>query len=240
MNNSETYFKSSSGYCHCCRDASTFQSNHAWLRDYYLCKKCGSLPRERHLQHVLDTQVEGWESKIIHESSPSNDLIGQFCGRNYSYSHLSGDDGLNHEKIRPLKENLEFLSFGDETFDLFVTKDVLEHVFNPDIAASEIMRVLKPGGAHVFTTPIHRGLAKSYPRAALVDGKIIYLKDESYHGNPVGDGRSLVTWDYGDDFENLITNWSGFATETIIPAHNNLGIDGEYLEVFVTRKLTGR
>ena len=57
------------------------------------------------------------------------------------------------------------------------------------------MRVLKPGGAHVFTTPIHKGLAKSYPRATLIEGQVVNLKEENYHGNPVGDGRSLVTLD---------------------------------------------
>ena len=126
MNNTEAYFKSSSGYCHCCRGESTFHSNHAWLRDYYLCLKCGSLPRERHLQHILDTSFEGWENREIHESSPSNNLIGQFCGRNYSYSQLPDGDGLINEGIRALEENLEFLSFPENTFDLFITKDVLD------------------------------------------------------------------------------------------------------------------
>ena len=129
------FSKSTSGYCHCCRELSSFHSTHVWLRDNYLCIKCGSLPRERHLQYVFDTSFTGWESKEIHESSPSNNLIGQFCGRNYSCSQLPGGDGLVSEKIGTLNENLEFLSFQDDTFDLFITKDVLEHVFNPAIAA---------------------------------------------------------------------------------------------------------
>ena len=31
------------------------------------------------------------------------------------------------------------------------TQDVLEHVFQPDRALAEIMRVLRPGGVHVFS-----------------------------------------------------------------------------------------
>jgi hypothetical protein len=57
-----------------------------------------------------------------------------------------------------------------------------------------------------------------------------------FHGNPVGDGRSLVTWDYGDDFEDLLTKWSGYPVKTYVTRDRNLGLDGEYLEVFVCRK----
>jgi 2-polyprenyl-3-methyl-5-hydroxy-6-metoxy-1,4-benzoquinol methylase len=48
------------------------------------------------------------------------------------------------------------LTFGDETFDLTITQDVMEHVFNPEKAFQEIMRTTKSGGAHVFTTPLVR------------------------------------------------------------------------------------
>jgi SAM-dependent methyltransferase len=225
-----------SGFCHCCRKDTTFFSNHEWLRDNYLCTNCGSLPRERHIQRVLDTVFKGWESKLLHESSPSNDLIKQFCGSNYSCSQLPNDQGVQAFEMDCLAENLEFLSFPDETFDLFITKDVLEHVFNPDIAIREIMRVLKKGGAHVFTAPKHKVLKTSNPRAKLVSGEIVYLKEENYHGNPVGDGRALVTWDYGDDFEDLLFSWCGLKTETVLPSIHSFGLDGDYLEVFITRK----
>jgi SAM-dependent methyltransferase len=172
----------------------------------------------------------------IHASSPSNELIKQFCGSNYSCSHLPNDQGVQTFEMDCLSENLEFLSFPDESFDLFITKDVFEHVFNPDIASREIMRVLKKGGAHVFTAPKHKALKTSSPRAMLVSGEIVYLKEESYHGNPVGDGRALVTWDYGDDFEDLLFSWCGLKTETVLPSINSFGLDGDYLEVFITRK----
>src|SRR5690606_19255497 len=120
---------------------------------------------------------------------------------------------------------------------IFITQDVFEHLFNPDKAAKEIMRVLKPGGAHIFTAPKHKDLRESSPRARLENGREIYLKEKEYHGNPVGDGRSLVTWDYGDDFEVLLYSWCTSPTSTYITRDRSLGLDGEYLEVFVTRKL---
>jgi hypothetical protein len=95
---------------------------------------------------------------------------------------------------------------------------------------------LKPGGMHIFTAPKHKGIKKSYPRAKLTEGRVEYLLEEQYHGNPVGDGRSLVTWDYGDDFEHLLFEWSRCPTTTYVTRDRGLGIDGEYLEVFVARK----
>ena len=134
-------------------------------------------------------------------------------------------------------ENLEALTFADNTFDLFVTQDVFEHVFRPDLASQEIMRVIKPGGAHVFTAPKHKGLRQTRQRARFESGGIVHLLEEQFHGNPIGDGRALVTWDYGDDFELRLWEWCGYPTVTYVVRDRSLGIDGEYLEVFVTRKL---
>jgi hypothetical protein len=45
-----------------------------------------------------------------------------------------------------------------------------------------------------------------------------------------------VTWDYGADFEERIQGWSGYCTSTFNIRDRGIGIDGEFLDVFVTRK----
>jgi SAM-dependent methyltransferase len=50
-------------------------------------------------------------------------------------------------------ENLEALTFADGSIDLHITQDVLEHVVHPFTAFRKVARMLKPGGAHVFTVP---------------------------------------------------------------------------------------
>lgn len=181
--------------------------------------------------------MPNWAQSKIHESSPSNDFIARYAGNNYSFSHFFEgiQPGALHQGRRC--ENLESLTFPSESLDIFITQDVLEHVFRPDQAVLEILRVLKTGGVHIFTAPKHKFLKVSGPRATLADGQIVHLKPEEYHGNPIGDGRSLVTWDYGDDFEFLLHKWCGFPTITYITRDDHLGLDGEYLEVFLTRKL---
>lgn len=98
------------------------------------------------------------------------------------------------------------------------------------------MRVLKPGGVHVFTAPKHNHLLLSERRASLQDGVTSFLKEPMYHGNPIGDGRSLVTWDYGQDFENLLFKWTQCPTTTYVTRDDSLGLKGEHLEVFVMKK----
>jgi hypothetical protein len=68
------------------------------------------------------------------------------------------------------------------------------------------------------------------------DGQVDYLMEPMYHGNPVGDGRALVTFDWGNDLEALFESWTGVPVETRDTVDRERGIDGAYFEVFVMRK----
>ena len=233
------YFESmtaNSGYCPCCRKETVFREHGPWLRDEYLCDRCHSIPRQRHLALILSQWFPKWTHSSVHESSPSNPLLGRFC-RRYSYSHFFPDRERG-KTIRGVRcEDIERLTFPDGSFDIFITQDVLEHVFHPMQALRDIHRVLRPGGAHVFTTPKHAGLARSVQRAELDHaGAVHHLLEAQYHGNPVGDGKALVTWDYGDDFELLASEWVGAPVATFRTRDRSLGIDAEFNEVFVIRK----
>ena len=46
----------------------------------------------------------------------------------------------------------ELLPFPDETFDLVVMSEVIEHLMQPERATWEVARVLKPGGVFIMTT----------------------------------------------------------------------------------------
>lgn len=223
------------GYCHCCRITTSFYSKNSWLRDYYYCSNCHSVPRQRHIQYILDSNFLNWENLSIHESSPSNNLISRYC-TNYSSSQFLENIPYGEIENGVKCENLEDLTFSDNSFDLFITQDVFEHLNDPIKASSEIIRVLKPGGSHIFTVPKYSNISVSYPRIELDNGTIKHIHEPMYHGNPVGDGRSLVTWDYGLDFESLVHDWTNYDTQTFITKNWDLGIQGEFLEVFVTTK----
>src|SRR5437016_14407750 len=50
-------------------------------------------------------------------------------------------------------KNIEQLTFPDNSFDIVITSDVMEHVRLDERAHQEIQRVLKPGGIYLFTVP---------------------------------------------------------------------------------------
>lgn len=96
-----------------------------------------------------------------------------------------------------LCNDLEQLSFPGESFDLIITQDVLEHVANPVKALLEINRVLKHGGCHIFTVPLHEG-RKSLNRAGL---------SPVYHGDPLRSSGAFVYTDWGDDTGVIMDNF---------------------------------
>lgn len=116
----------------------------------------------------------------------------------------------------------------------------MEHVFDPETAFREIGRVLKPGGAHIFTVPLVNKAASTRRRARReTSGKILHLQEPGYHGNPVDPDGSLVTTDWGYDIASLITSTVGMPTIIIQIDDLDSGIRAEYIDIIVSLKLGG-
>lgn len=87
------------------------------------------------------------------------------------------------------------IPFDENTFDMVIHSDTLEHVPNPVHALYECRRVLKKGGALCFTIPIIIG-RMSRSRQGLV---------ESHHSNSKKIAHDyLVQTEYGADFWTTI------------------------------------
>ncbi len=229
----------SSGHCSTCDCEVDFVAYDTWLRDHFVCSNCGSIPRERALMVVIDTYFPNWRDSIIHESSPFNRgasvRLAKECSKYLTSQFLpEHSPGSIVGGIRC--ENLEALTFADESIDLHITQDVLEHVFHPSKVFSEIARTLKPGGMHIFTVPLVNKSSPSKLRVGINNDKIVHLAPEIYHGNPIGDGRSLVTVDWGFDICQHIFDSCGLFTQLIHIDDLTRGIRAEYIEVLITFK----
>jgi SAM-dependent methyltransferase len=134
-------------------------------------------------------------------------------------------------------ENLEQLTFPDNTFDLFVSQDVMEHIFDLKKAFQEIARVLKPGGAHIFTVPIINKGNKSESWASRSEsGEIVFHHPAEYHGNPVDAKGALVTMHWGYDIAAFISDAANTPTTVVMIDNIDLGIRAEYIDVLVSFK----
>ena len=229
-----------SGYCLCCGRNTKFVALNEWFRDHYKCSSCGSIPRERALMFCIEKFRPGWRECTIHESSP--------CQRGASVK-LSKEakkyipsqyypEVLPGELFKDVRcENLECMTFEDNSVDMHVTQDVMEHIFHPDKAFKEIARTLRPGGIHIFSVPLVNKDKPTEICARLDDkGSIVHLREPEYHGNPVSDKGSLVTRRWGYDICNYIFQSSGLFTRIIYIDAIEYGIRAEYIEVLVTTK----
>jgi ubiquinone/menaquinone biosynthesis C-methylase UbiE len=227
------------GRCPICEAESVFVAKDPWLRDHLVCQGCWSIPRERALMHVLQTHFPDWRAAALHESSPSpaaasNKLRRECPG--YVGSQYWPDVAAGSLRDGVRCEDLERQTFADESLDLVVTQDVMEHVIDPQAAFREIARTLRPGGAHVFTTPIHPDLATSVVRARRVGGEIEHLEPPAYHGNPIDPRGALVTIDYGRDLPALVERASGLRVEVLTFDDAGAGLLGRFLDVVIARK----
>ncbi len=108
-------------------------------------------------------------------------------------------------------QNLECLTFDDEKFDIVITSDIMEHVRLDDRAHHEIHRVLKPGGAYVFTVPHNRNRTNTLVRVQVIDpadpDKDVHLLEPEYHGDTNNDaGCGVLSYRvYGTELDAYLT-----------------------------------
>ncbi len=80
-----------------------------------------------------------------------NNLVA--CDINEQDVNFAKALNANVPNLKYQVENALKLSFADNSFDLLVSVEVIEHVGNPAKMVQEIARVLKPGGTAIITFP---------------------------------------------------------------------------------------
>ena len=215
---------STNGYCPVCEGPRDFYATSdkeipenlfpQWFRGALRCTICRSPPRERAISHCLNKTRPNWRSLTIHECSPGGWAFSAklrkecpgYVATQYDPRFPFGDLQASG-KWR--NENLEAQTFENDRFDIVITQDVFEHLFHPARAAREIARTLKPGGLCLMTVPVVRFYGVTERRASLTDAGVVHHLPEQYHGNPVSDGRSLVTVDWSYDIGAYLSAASG-------------------------------
>lgn len=235
------------GFCLCCDSHTTFESKNDWLRDNYRCLNCGSIPRHRALMKTIEMFYPNWRELDIHESSPNNTRLNfklKNESKNYIYSQFCPDK-KNGEfyQINGKKDfltgfyniNLEKKHFKKECFDLVITQDVFEHIYNPKNALKNIYRTLKKGGAHICTIPMVNKNKPTEKWSVMKKGEVVWLHEPDFHGNPVGE-NSPVSYHYGYDLSFLVQKWSKFMCTIVNIEDIRLGIKADVNEVLVMKK----
>jgi SAM-dependent methyltransferase len=116
-----------------------------------------------------------------------HDRLSTQLGANYissefidpAYSSGTIVDGVLHI-------DMQKTHFADESLDYVISSDVLEHVPFYKDALQETYRILKVGGAHVFTAPFYQHRFSNEERSIIdKEGKLVHFRHPWYHGDPL-------------------------------------------------------
>jgi SAM-dependent methyltransferase len=233
------------GRCDVCGHVGEFVQIDAPTRESHLCGSCDATLRYRAQAAAIAAaygspeltlseliEVPAFRELEIYEpgiAGPLRYVLGRLPHYLNSYYWPDVDLGESQEGVRC--EDLRALTFADKSFDLVVSSDILEHVRGPMDAFSELHRILRPGGMHIFTVPM------IWPLPSTTESRVDYsgaedrhLKEPVYHGSPTDPQGSLVYTDFGMDLPESLRE-VGFETTTHHGYRNAI--------TFVSRKPSG-
>ena len=189
--------------CNICGNIAEFRiSDGATLFREAVCSQCGASIRVSDIAGIISTEFSKLKKIIdtddihilnlcskgkIHELYKN--LPNYYCGEFFD----SVPSGQKQNDIMCV--DLQDIPFDDNYFDLIITEDVLEHVYNIEQALKEINRVLKIGGKHIFTIPIHENAVTMSRRGNPL---------EVLHGDPLRPEGARVITDFGRDVISFI------------------------------------
>ncbi len=213
--------------CHGCGNAVALIADNSYsfdgrvnFRERLECPVCGLNTRQRFVAHLMREFSVGLGRApriYLHEQvTPfftwaTAVLEGEIVGSEYLGPDIAGGtviDGVRHEDALAL-------SFGDRSFDLVVSQDVLEHVPDIDRALSEAARVLAPEGRLLISVPFNTRADVTRQRAALRDGELVHMTAPAFHANPMSDEGSLVFYDHGWDLLDRLRS-AGFSDVAVL------------------------
>lgn len=205
--------------CRVCGSSALFVRGKRAIRETYACPSCRATLRYRvQASAILGlfpeiaapslkalAQAPGFAGLTIFEPGIAGPFRSLLQGLpSYMKSFYWSDLASGEMRDGVMSQDLMALTLADASVDLVITSDIFEHIRHPDRAFQEVSRILKPGGAHVFTIPMavpHP--PKTLPRVNVFGPADLHLLPEVYHGDGVG-GRSLVYNDFGLDLLDVL------------------------------------
>jgi SAM-dependent methyltransferase len=167
--------------------------------EFHLCLRCRANLRYEMLAEYVRRTCPDMSSLDVLELDFASPLRPILSGAR-SYTRSFYRDGVTPGTVREdgvVCQDITRLTYPDESLDLIVSSDVLEHVPDAWAAFRESSRVLRPGGRHVFTVPPAPATVR---RALIENGRIVHLvHPPEYHLDPLDRAGVLAFWQYGPD-----------------------------------------
>jgi SAM-dependent methyltransferase len=171
-------------------------------REWLICPVTNLNNRLRAALHLLDSELglrDDESTYITEQVTPFYEHLDKrqrhIVGSEYLGATLARGD-FTASGIR--NEDLTCLSFADESFDVVLSFDCLEHMPDFTGALRQMARVLRPGGRMMWTVPFRRDLERNLIRASIgPDGTLIHHHPPEYHGDPINRDGCLCFTHFG-------------------------------------------
>jgi len=188
------------------------------------CVQCRASSVTISFVSVLKCLVPNLKSVYVYELSSRGPLVG-FLSREAGRLTLSeyfDDVPAGHFKGSAQCQDVQNLTFQNNTFDVCTSIEVFEHVADDARGFREVHRVLKPGGLFLFTVP---DLEKheTVERAIAVNGQIRHVLPPEYHGDRLRGHHGVLCYrNYGMDILERLA-LAGFTKTEVIQGDDPSG-----------------
>lgn len=233
------------GFCEVCRRSGPFLIDWQYsnlqvpnFRERLVCGRCRLNNRQRYAMKVLQEVASAASRRhptvyLYEQVTPFYAQARRCLAARVIGSEYLGCDLQSGTEINGLRhEDALHLSFADDSLQVLMSNDVLEHVPDYRRALEEARRVLAPDGKFIFSVPFYRERQETVQRARWENGHLEFLLPEQYHGNPVSADGSLVFFDYGWDLLDACRR-AGFKDAYVTVyhsvSHGYLGEGGQLL-----------
>jgi len=210
------------------------------FRETLVCPKCRLNNRQRGIFFVLknlEIEVGRQDIYVYEQITPFYSELTKKGKQVFGSEYLGKDytRGMIYGKVR--HEDAHCLTFESGSFDLLISNDVFEHVYDLNQTLREAYRVLRKNGILLLSVPFDISRITTYKRAKIMNDSIQHILPPIYHGNPVSKNGSLVYYDFGWDIIDIIkSNGFGKAFMQYYYAPNHALIGGGLQFIFVAKK----
>ena len=129
--------------------------------DYFEERKGATAHDERRVHEYILSKIANNPKTVLDVGAGSAWVARHFEGKNVNVISLDiskknveiAKSLINNNQHFPLVSDSFFLPISDNSIDIVIASEIIEHVFDPQIFIQELYRVVKNGGQLIVTTP---------------------------------------------------------------------------------------